>query len=235
MGVEFEGCTMSITASLGVAEAVPGEDGRKIVSRADECVYASKCAGRNCCHWHNGARCVLAEERQHQLPSRSRVSFGRPLPAISGVSNQPPFIPDRAVLISLLQRRVAESARSGEPLSVLQIAITERNPRRERLGADRAAQVGHVAVSAISSSLRDMDYLGRWSDAEFTVILPRCTNPAARIVAQRMLAVVTSALNTAAMSGVAAAIGIATIQHPMTAEQLIAEARRQVVSAEVPA
>ena len=52
--VHFEDRTLQVTASVGLAERLPGEDGLSLVKRADEALYASKKAGRNCIYWHDG-------------------------------------------------------------------------------------------------------------------------------------------------------------------------------------
>jgi diguanylate cyclase (GGDEF)-like protein len=52
--IRFEDRTLKITVSVGLAERLPGEDGLSLVKRADEALYASKRAGRNCIHRHDG-------------------------------------------------------------------------------------------------------------------------------------------------------------------------------------
>jgi diguanylate cyclase (GGDEF)-like protein len=52
MRVDFEGRQLSITASLGVADALPGHDpeardAEQLVARADQALYRAKAAGRN--------------------------------------------------------------------------------------------------------------------------------------------------------------------------------------------
>jgi diguanylate cyclase len=58
------GCTLPVrgdelrfTLSLGLAEAQTSDDPRSLVKRADAALLASKGAGGNCIHWHNGQRC----------------------------------------------------------------------------------------------------------------------------------------------------------------------------------
>jgi diguanylate cyclase len=53
-GVHFGDRTLQVTASVGLAERLAGEDGLSLVKRADEALYASKKAGRNCISWHDG-------------------------------------------------------------------------------------------------------------------------------------------------------------------------------------
>ena len=55
----YEGKSLRITVSCGVAQALPAEEGTSLIKRADEALYASKAAGRNVSHWHDSERCVL--------------------------------------------------------------------------------------------------------------------------------------------------------------------------------
>ena len=51
---EFDGKKLRVTASIGVAEVADGETGAQLIERADAALYASKEAGRNWAHWHDG-------------------------------------------------------------------------------------------------------------------------------------------------------------------------------------
>ncbi|MBC8357303.1 MAG: GGDEF domain-containing protein [Planctomycetes bacterium] len=55
----YEGKSLHITVSCGVAQALTAEGGTSLVKRADEALYASKAAGRNVSHWHDAQRSVL--------------------------------------------------------------------------------------------------------------------------------------------------------------------------------
>ncbi|MCA9143235.1 MAG: GGDEF domain-containing protein [Planctomycetaceae bacterium] len=55
----YEGKSLRVTVSCGVAQAITAEDGASLVKRADEALYASKAAGRNVSHWHDSERCIL--------------------------------------------------------------------------------------------------------------------------------------------------------------------------------
>lgn len=56
--VEYEGETLSVTISCGLAEPCEAESEIDILKRCDEALYASKNAGRNCVHFHDGWRCI---------------------------------------------------------------------------------------------------------------------------------------------------------------------------------
>ena len=55
--VEHQGKTLQVTASLGVAEARPGQDPRSVVQNADRALYAAKENGRNRTFFFNGQTC----------------------------------------------------------------------------------------------------------------------------------------------------------------------------------
>jgi diguanylate cyclase len=50
----YQTAELRVTISLGAAELLPGEDSGTLVRRADTALYASKEAGRNRGHWHDG-------------------------------------------------------------------------------------------------------------------------------------------------------------------------------------
>jgi diguanylate cyclase len=53
----FERCDLHATVSVGAAVVLPGDSPLALIKRADEALYASKRAGRNCGHFHDGAAC----------------------------------------------------------------------------------------------------------------------------------------------------------------------------------
>jgi diguanylate cyclase (GGDEF)-like protein len=56
-----DGRELRITASLGAAISMESEIGEQTLARADAALYASKQAGRNCAHWHDGERSRLLD------------------------------------------------------------------------------------------------------------------------------------------------------------------------------
>ncbi len=68
---QYEGQTLHVTVSCGAAKVNTGEDATSLVKRADQALYASKSAGRNFAHWHNGREPVAITLKDQ---SRSLVS-----------------------------------------------------------------------------------------------------------------------------------------------------------------
>jgi diguanylate cyclase len=64
----FDGQPLRVTVSCGLAEPVDGEETIDLVRRADSALYASKHAGRNCSHGHNGRECVRISPAGNESP-----------------------------------------------------------------------------------------------------------------------------------------------------------------------
>ncbi len=72
----YEGKSLRITVSCGVAQALVAEESEALIRRADEGLYASKAAGRNVSHWHDGERSQLltASSPTSRLPDLVHLS-----------------------------------------------------------------------------------------------------------------------------------------------------------------
>lgn len=62
---QHDGCELNVTISVGVAAAREDEQATSLLQRADVALYASKEAGRDCGHYHDGQNCwpvIVADE-----------------------------------------------------------------------------------------------------------------------------------------------------------------------------
>jgi diguanylate cyclase len=74
----FERQRLQVTVSCGVAKAHPGEIASAVLKRADEALYASKAAGRNCGHLHDGRQCIpLTRRESGELVTPTRIASGK--------------------------------------------------------------------------------------------------------------------------------------------------------------
>lgn len=71
--MQYEGKPMRVTVSCGAAQALNSEDATSLVNRADKALYASKAAGRNFAHWHNGQECLPITRPDAKPPGADSV------------------------------------------------------------------------------------------------------------------------------------------------------------------
>lgn len=97
----YENQSLRVTVSCGAAQAAAKESMASLLKRADLALYASKAAGRNASHWHDGKRC-------RQLSPRGNEAARDIAPAT--VPNTPDF--DR--VCNDLRERLLEVAQAEE-------------------------------------------------------------------------------------------------------------------------
>lgn len=194
MTIEFEGQRLRVTASIGVAESCGEPSEEALIRRADEGVYASKQAGRNCSHWHNGLDCLPINALGKQ-PAAAREVEGVEIglnPA--GMTSRTANLLNGDAFTEMLKRRIPEARRSGSPLSVLHFSLMDLSGLATIYGKATDGILCDSLLTAVGSTLRDMDSVGRLAEGMFVVMLPGSSEMAAKIVGQRVKAAVCSYL-----------------------------------------
>jgi diguanylate cyclase (GGDEF)-like protein len=181
MPVHFEGNTLRVTASVGMAECMPDDDTAHLIRRADESVYTSKKSGRNCAHWHNGE-----EFLRINIVKVDDGAAHRSAPALPQMAADVAKLPGRTEFADELKRRIAESHRFGFPLTLLYFRVKDFKKLEHTYGNAIGALLLDSLASFIQSTLRDMDLLGRLEHGELIVMLPGSTDSASKIVGQRV-------------------------------------------------
>jgi diguanylate cyclase len=83
--IRFNGRELHVTASAGVAEILAKESQEDVVGRADQSLYASKKAGRNCGHIHDGRVCrLLRLQEPKSAPAKAGGVSSTPAPSTAG-------------------------------------------------------------------------------------------------------------------------------------------------------
>jgi len=175
-----EGKTLKVTCSLGLSQFLPDDDVARLIRRADDALYTSKKAGRNCGHWHTGTTQVPIN-----APESAPVEVTPPPPAAEAPAEKPLEIPVPS-FIQMLKRRVTESHRFGVPLSVLYLKIDEYEIINRKYGSPIARQMVEKATPVFERALRDMDVLAKLDNGEFVAMLPGSTQAEVGQVAKRM-------------------------------------------------
>ena len=217
-----EGKTLKVTCSLGVSQFLADDDVPRLIRRADDALYTSKKAGRNCGHWHTGDN-PSSDHRSRQTcrsPNRllrhNRADQSAEQPAPSG-----------ATFIQMLKRRVTESHRFGVPLSILYLKIEDFDIINRKYGSPIARQMVDTAMPALEKTLREMDVLAKLENGEFVAMLPGSTQTEANRVAKRMCSATANCLLPVVDRELQIRLqhGIAELKPSETAQELIARAR----------
>jgi diguanylate cyclase len=218
----YEGKTLKVTCSLGVSQFLADDDVPRLIRRADDALYTSKKAGRNCGHWHTGATQIPIAEADKQ----PIVEPPAPEQPPAGVSAEQQT-PSGATFIQMLKRRVTESHRFGVPLSILYLKIEDFDITSRKYGSPIARQMVETAMPALEKTLREMDVLAKLENGEFVAMLPGSSQSEANRVAKRMCSTTANCILPAVDRELQICLqhGVAELKTSETAQELIARAR----------
>lgn len=216
-----EGKSLKVTCSIGMSQLESSDDTGRLIRRADEAMYASKKAGRNCGHWQNGGKCVPLVATEEETPAPAAI----PEPPVD------PRSTSGGTFIQMLRRRVTESHRFGIPLSVVHLKIEEYDVVAQKYGSVMARKMSDIAEPALSKPLREMDVLAKLDLGEFVIMLPGKTKAEAGLLVKKLrsaVAVCALPLVDREMQ-LAFRDGIAELTPSEMAQQLLARARNEAV------
>jgi len=233
--VNFEGKSLSVTSSVGVAEFSTEDNANDIFRRADEAVYAAKTAGRNCSFWHDGSQSHLIEatnvdgevEGSQQL---YKSDFCSPKIAVSYKK-----LPDREAFSTELGRRLAESHRFGLPLTLMFLKVQGYSRLEEEYGYAVGEMLLDTVAQSVRSTLRDMDLLARLDSGEFIVMLPGSTVKEASLVGARVQTMISNCAVPAGLQRIRFPVhqGITDVKPQDDANSLIERAKELVTEVEL--
>jgi diguanylate cyclase len=154
-----------VTMSLGVADMLPGDDATTLIHRADAALYASKEAGRNRGHLHDG-HSIRSIPQSDAPPVRDSAAVqhanrqqGKPL------CNRNDFC-------LTLGRRLAEWRRGGPLPGVLLVRIDHFGEIAERYGTEVSSLMLRSTAQFLDASIREMDVGGQYEVGTFAMLLP---------------------------------------------------------------
>jgi diguanylate cyclase len=228
--------SLKVTCSLGVAQFFANDEVTRLIRRADDALYASKKAGRNCGHWNTGATHVPITAPEQALPAEEVE------PAVEEIeettTNGVPLdqqSPTGATFVQMLKRRVAESYRFGLPLSVICLKLEDYEAMNRKHGSAAARQLIDRASPIVEKGLREMDVMAKLENGEFVIMLPGNTQFEAERSAKRIAAAADSC--SLSIAGTTFQLqfcyGIGELRPHDTAQELLARARQDLAAAAV--
>ncbi len=216
---EFEGKKAQVTASFGLAHLLPGEGADKLVERADQALYASKQAGRNCVHWHDGQKILQyltspsgsAPQREtsaalfSETPAAPRSQQTTNSSASKKRLEEAPKSnpPDHALLPQpleslhtrsdfcvILGRRLAEWRRTRQPLSVLLLQVDNYLDLVGKHGLQAAQLTLRATAQFLQAAVRQMDVIAQYDNSTFALLLPEADLTHVADIAERLRAAI---------------------------------------------
>jgi diguanylate cyclase len=224
----FEGKQLKVTASIGLAEIRSGEAIVETVKRADESLYASKKAGRNCAHWHDGETGQPLSQLLNKAASRTIEMPSTPptIDEATGLSTRDEFVKD-------VGRRVAEWKRTNQPLSLLLLSINDFSGCRELYGDTGRDVIIRAVTQFLKATMRDMDHVARFDDETFALLLPSAKSDAAQAIAERLRQAIArcSLAHGNEQLRFTVSLGLAEARHGDDRDGLVARAETALTSA----
>jgi diguanylate cyclase len=219
--VNFEGQSLNVTASIGVAELNANEPAVGLIRRSDEAIYEAKEAGRNRSYWNNGREC-LPVNLENQAPAKSKLALSQPvtyqeLIDLDGFTHE-------------VQRRVSECHRTGTPLSLICLRITGFQAIESEFGVAASEMLLDYVAQFITGTLRDMDLLARMETGVFAMMLPSATEKDATVVANRIKSALAHCSIPVGIDklSLVTSHGVAQVKPADEAESLIVRAQEQI-------
>jgi diguanylate cyclase len=200
---------LQVTVSFGVAELLNNEDEATLVKRADKALYTSKEGGRNCVYWHDGKtiqrvgsrKDPLLPEQKQELEQVTDESKKSPVSTVAAVVKPPesisdpnppleqeamPEMPSRTNFCQQVRNRMAEWKRGGPTFSVVLIEVNQFNQCQGQNNLPSRELATMMVTKFLTSTLREMDYVGHYAPGCFSLLLPTAGLVDAIRVAERL-------------------------------------------------
>lgn len=186
---------VKITVSEGVTEALPGDDAESLVERTFAALEASREAGRNCAHLHNGAACEAippisgGAKNGFNLGAEELQALARQLQSQPADPNTDPLtgLLNRRCFFEALRHRISEHNLGGEPLCLVLLDLDQL----KSLNRTHGQLVGDVVLRTIAQIIRTamrphLDLAARYEEAKLALVLPHAELDDALAVAERI-------------------------------------------------
>ena len=113
------------------------------------------------------------------IPNEETMKVGGFLDDVTGLAN-------RVMMHSHLRETLGTFAELHIPFSIVCIEATELGKFRTRCGQDAATAMLRVMARTLRNTVWPSDFVGRWSEDQFLVILNGCSEEALQAVGERM-------------------------------------------------
>ena len=149
---------LRVTASVGLAQALPGDDPASLVGRTDSALYAAKHGGRNCGYFHSGSECLPIEGAAGAAPQPPPP---RPAPPLLDFSDSP--AEERPAAENAAAVKTEERRRHGRKqfaaMQFIAPCVKGRLPTPSAFREVRCFDVSSAGFSYLTDAFPDTDSL----------------------------------------------------------------------------
>jgi len=184
--VEFEGKTLQVTASAGLAEFKPGEATASVIKRADKALYGSKDNGRNCGRWHDGEESFPFSVSAKDCDDQAETDYYDDDDDQSAGSDPITGLPGRDAFMQTTAQRVAESKRTKEPVAMLLLEVDDYAEMLQQQSEAVSKVLLRTTTQFLKAAMRDMDMVARFHSNQFSILLPGSGSERAETVGERL-------------------------------------------------
>ena len=176
---------------------------------------------------------VGAFETFEEMQSAASPGQRDDVPNLPGCIDEVTSVASSALMHSHLRETLATFAELKVPFSVLCLRLEGLAHFRANLGSEAASSLLRVVARSLENALWPSDFIGRWSDDQFLVILNNCTAQSLASVRKRAHSMI--AADSIEWWGerrtLPISIGQATVQADDSAESLLERAQKSLETA----
>jgi diguanylate cyclase len=214
-GFQSDGKQLAVTASVGIAQITSDEQPVNMLRRADQALYASKQAGRNCAHWHDGCavhRVPTGEEASDARGGRNQSTDGRIERAAKGSADVPAeqlaagVVSEardsdtdarasheygRTLFFAQVRQQIAVWKETATRFSVMLVQVDDDDSAaasHDQPWIDSESPIDHQILTRL---LRGPDIVGHYHHACYALLLPDTKLEDALVVARRVRQIAT--------------------------------------------
>jgi diguanylate cyclase (GGDEF)-like protein/PAS domain S-box-containing protein len=156
-------------------------------------------------------------------PNDQSLKDGGCLDALTG-------LPNRAVMLSHLRETLGTFAELHIPFGVVCLQAHALSQFRARYGQGAAMSILQVLARTLRNTVWPTDFVGRWSDDQFLVILSGCGESALETVSERLLRMMANAAIEwwGEQLSVAISIGLSAARSDDTVESILLRAQQRL-------
>ncbi|WP_425617859.1 diguanylate cyclase [Anatilimnocola sp. NA78] len=187
-GIAYEGKTLHVNASAGLAEFTPGDTRESVLERSDEALYASKRAGRNCGHVHDGKSFVPFIQALNPEPEEPAATAPDTISVATNAQllDSSTGLSSREGLREDLQRRLASLQRELHPCSLMVVQVDRLLDWKTKGGDEGFSTALRAVAVALRGVTREMDHAARFEEDAFAVAIHGANLDSAVDVAVRL-------------------------------------------------